>query len=153
MLRVVLVILAIFSALILILFSTTDFKQLTVVEKNNISKQAIKIESNLYKDRYCNMTIKDVKYSAQAILENNDTLFFDDIGCLILWLDTQKKKNNITLWVWAEDINKYIDARNAFYNYGEKTPMHYNYGAYKMRSKNSISFDKLTQIIKEKENK
>jgi hypothetical protein len=147
MIRVVLVILAIFSVLILVLFSTTNFQKLTVVKKNNISKQPITLKANLYKDRYCNMTIKDINHSAQAILKNNDTLFFDDIGCLILWLETQKDKKNIVLWIFSHDTKKYINARDSWYLYGIKTPMHYNYVAYSKHIKNSISFNILKKIV------
>ena len=111
MIKTILVIATIFSILIFILFSTTNFKQLVVASQYNDTKNPIHIKENKYKDRYCNMTIKDIKYSAQAILENHTTLFFDDIGCLVLWLNSQEKQEEILLWVWAKDTNKYINAK------------------------------------------
>jgi hypothetical protein len=152
MFKIALVIGSIFSILIFLLFSTSDFKQLIVVKQNNISKQAINIEANKYKDRYCNMTIKEVNYSAQAILENNDTLFFDDIGCLILWLDTQKNKDNLTLWIWAQDTKQYINARDAWYSQNERTPMHYGFGAYKNKKQNYIDFNTVYKNILKEQN-
>ena len=141
MLKKILIIFSIFTILIIILFSTSSFKQLTVVTQNNHTKQPIQIKSSQYKDRFCNMTIKDITYSAQVVLPNNDTLFFDDIGCLVLWLKDQPNKEKIVLWVWAKDVNRYIDAKKAWYSLIESTPMHYGFGAYKIKQTNYINFD------------
>ena len=127
MFKVILVIASIFLTLTAILFSTTNFQQQIVVEKNNTLKQAIDLKPQKYKDRYCNMTINDIDYSAQAILANNDTLFFDDIGCLINWLHKQTNQRNITLFIYAKDTKHYIDIKKAYYIQGEKTPMHYGF--------------------------
>lgn len=143
MIKKTLIIFTIFIILVIVLFSTSSFKQNVVVEKNNYTKQPIKIVENVYKDRFCNMTIKDIKYSAQVILPNHDTLFFDDIGCLVLWLQEQKQKNEMILWVYAED--KYIDARKAWYSLNEFTPMRYGFGAYSIKKDGFIDFKTMSQ--------
>jgi len=144
MIKKIFIILMFFLFLVLILFSTSSFEQSTVVVPHNSTKQPINIKPNKYKDRFCNMTIEDITYSAQVVLPSNDTLFFDDIGCLVLWLEEQKNKNKIILWVWAKDINKYIDARKAWYSLTESTPMHYGFGAYTNKEKNYINFDTMS---------
>lgn len=141
MIKKILTIFAFFLILVIILFSTTSFDKLTVVYQHNHSKEPIHITPDKYKDRFCNMTIKDITYSAQSILPNDDTLFFDDIGCLVLWLKDQKSKDDIVLWVWAKDTKKYIDARKAWYSQKDDTPMHYGFGAYEAKQKNYIDFD------------
>ncbi len=134
------IILIIFIGVLFALFSTTSFKQSKVVVQNNISKQAIEIKPDQHSDRYCNMPIKEIDYSGQAILTNGDTLFFDDIGCMVLWLEEQKNNEQIILWIWAKDTNEYINAREAWYHLGENTPMHYGFGAYKKHQANRIDF-------------
>ena len=130
-----------FILILLLLFATTSFKQSIVVVPNNHKKSPIKLEIDKYKDRFCNMDIKDLKYSAQAILPNGDTLFFDDIGCLILWLKSQKNKKKIVLWVWGKDKNNYINARKAWYSLKDLTPMNYGFGAYEHKQNGYIDFD------------
>jgi hypothetical protein len=137
----ILIIFGLFAILVFALFSTTDFKQSIVVIQYNLTKQPIKLIPNKYKDRYCNMTIKDLSYSAQAILPNNDTLFFDDVGCMVLWLDTQTNKNNIILFVWAKDTNKYIKAKKAWYSSDELTPMGYGFAGYQNKKDTYLDFD------------
>jgi copper chaperone NosL len=141
MFKVIIPIGSIFLVLVIVLFSTTNFNQLIVVSQNNITKKPINLKPNKYKDRYCNMTISDINYSAQVVLLNNDTLFFDDIGCLVLWLKNQKQKKDFILWVWAKDSNRYINAREAWYSQTEKTPMFYGFGAYEGKKKHYIDFD------------
>jgi len=146
MLRKLLIIFGSFIILVIILFSTSSFEQSIVVVQNNYKKEPILIEKSKYKDRFCNMTIEDTTYSAQVVLQNNDTLFFDDIGCLVLWLEDQKntQKEKIVLWVWAKDENKYINARDAWYSLTDHTPMHYGFGAYKIKQNNYIDYDTMT---------
>ena len=138
MIKKLFIIFSFFSFLVIVLFSTSSFKQSIVVHQHNYSKQPINIKKDKYKDRFCNMTIKNVAYSAQAVLPNNDTLFFDDIGCLVLWLNDKKVKKDIVLWVYSK--NQYIDARKAWYSQTENTPMKYGFGAYKIKKENFINF-------------
>ena len=143
MIKNIIIILGLFGLLVFGLFSTTNFKKSIVVAQNNISKKPILIKPNQYTDRYCNMNIKDLRYSAQAILHNNDTFFFDDPGCMISWLKEQSNSEDIILWVWARDIDKYINAKDAWYTMTENTPMKYGFGAYSMQKDNMIDFNTL----------
>ena len=145
MIKKLLTIFLFFIFLVIILFSTSSFEQSIVVHQHNDSKQAINIKNHLYKDRFCNMTIKNITYSAQAVLPNKDTLFFDDIGCLVLWLESQSIKDDIILWVYAKDKYKYIDARKAWYSLNEYTPMRYGFGAYKIRKDKFVNFKNMSE--------
>ncbi len=143
MTKKILLIFTFFTILILVLFSTSSFKQNIVVKQDNFTKKPIKLVKDVYKDRFCNMTISDISYSAQVVLPNNDTLFFDDIGCLVLWLEGQKQKNEMILWVYSKD--RYIDARKAWYSLDEFTPMRYGFGAYSIKKDGYIDFDTMSQ--------
>jgi copper chaperone NosL len=143
MLKKVFIIILFFILLLILLFSTTDFKKSIVVTENNNEKKAILISPNQYTDRYCNMSITDISYSAQAIVSNNNTFFFDDVGCMILWLNEQKNPKTIILWVWAKDTNRYINAKKAWYSMTENTPMEYGFGAYEVKKDSLINFNKM----------
>jgi len=89
----------------------------------------------------CNMPLsKDNKYTAYI----EDSNYFDDIGCLILW----SKANRIELdsrnvYVFSNDTQKYINALTAYYNTNEKTPMNYGFSAYEKSKEGRISFKEM----------
>jgi hypothetical protein len=141
MIKKILIIIGLFVSLLLLLFSTTNFKKSIVVTQNNDNKQALTIKLGEYTDRYCNMSITKIEYSAQAIMPNNDTFFFDDVGCMISWLKEQKNNTNIILWVYAKDIKQYIHPQYAWFTINENTPMEYGFGAYSIKKENMIDFD------------
>lgn len=81
----------------------------------------------------CKMVLSDRKFSAQAINPDNGRKYvFDDIGCVILWF----KENNISwkdravIWVNDAKTGELIDARKAFYDALNITPMAYGFGAH-----------------------
>lgn len=103
----------------------------------------------------CKMVLSDRKFSAQAINpENGKNYVFDDIGCVILWF----KENNIT-WkekavIWVNDAKngEWIDARNAFYDVANMTPMAYGFGAHLKKEdikegQEIIDFDEVTRRV------
>jgi nitrous oxide reductase accessory protein NosL len=63
---------------------------------------------------------------------------FDDIGCTVLWFkdDNISWKNQAKIWITDVDTGEWIDARTAFYDTENITPMAYGFSAHK--SKNSI---------------
>ena len=63
---------------------------------------------------------------------------FDDLGCMALWFEEEKIEWKNKAIVWVTDVNsgEFIDARVAFYDTNNITPMAYGFSAHK--SKNSI---------------
>jgi hypothetical protein len=151
MIKKIAIIFIFFLLIVGVLFSTSSFKQQIVVKQHNTTKEAILMQKDKYKDRFCNMSIQDINYSAQAVLVNNDTLFFDDIGCLVLWLEDQKQKEKIVLWVYAKDILGYINAKEAWYSFDEFSPMRYGFGAYKKKQDKFIDFNTMRQKMLKQE--
>lgn len=81
----------------------------------------------------CKMVLSDRKFSAQAINpENGRNYVFDDIGCVILWFKENKItwKDNAVIWVNDAKTGEWIDARKAFYDTLNITPMAYGFGAH-----------------------
>lgn len=81
----------------------------------------------------CKMGITDQRFAVQAISPQGDVFWFDDIGCLVEfmnypeWKDKQMDKGMI--WIGDMNTGKWIDARKAKYVFGIETPMGYGYGA------------------------
>jgi nitrous oxide reductase accessory protein NosL len=87
----------------------------------------------------CVMVISDRKNTVQ--IQNpltNKTYMFDDIGCTILWFEDEHIKWKDKAKIWITDVNtgKWIDAKTAFYDTQNITPMAYGFSAH--QTKNSI---------------
>lgn len=87
----------------------------------------------------CKMVVSERKHAVQVInLSNSRSYMFDDIGCVVLWFDDEKIEwsSNAKIWITDVDTGKWIDARKAFYDTNNVTPMAYGFAAHK--SKESI---------------
>ncbi|MCP5062093.1 MAG: hypothetical protein GY936_06475 [Ignavibacteriae bacterium] len=89
----------------------------------------------------CKMQIDSLKYSAEAVLKNGDTYFFDDPGCVALWLNSIDEKNSAVVWMYSLDTERWIDGRKAYYSLVDNTPMFYGFGAYEKKQTGLIVFD------------
>lgn len=92
----------------------------------------------------CNMELPDSNIHTSTISGNTETEYFDDVGCMVLWM----KNNNIHLdsvdmKVFSNDTKKYIDAKKAFYKFNEMTPMMYGFSAYEHKQDNIIYFEEV----------
>jgi nitrous oxide reductase accessory protein NosL len=103
----------------------------------------------------CVMVVSD-RHNTTQIRETKSgkKYMFDDIGCAILWF----KDENIT-WskeakIWVTDVNsgEWIDARIAFYDTENVTPMAYGFSAHKKREsikkgQEIVDFDELSRRV------
>ena len=90
-------------------------------------------------DRYtcerCRMVLSDRNHSAQirhpTETGRSKVVFFDDIGCALIWLDDQPFAQDpaVEIWVNHWQTGDWIDARTATYLKGQVTPMEYGLGA------------------------
>ncbi|MEA2017055.1 MAG: hypothetical protein U9N59_01295 [Campylobacterota bacterium] len=90
----------------------------------------------------CVMVVSDRKNTAQV--RHPDTgkkYMFDDIGCTILWFKEEKIDWKDRAIIWITDVNsgKWIDARTAFYDTENITPMAYGFSAH--TTKDTIKSD------------
>ena len=100
--------------------------------KNNIAK--------VHWDRdmctRCVMVVSDRQNTTQVRdPQTGKKYMFDDIGCTILWFKDEKIKWKDKAVIWITDINtgKWIDARTAFYDTENITPMAYGFSAHKTK--------------------
>ena len=91
----------------------------------------------------CKMPVDSLKYSAQVVLENGDTYFFDDPGCVALWLNTIETKKSAVIWMYSLDTERWIDGRKAFYSVFDKTPMNFGFGAYEKHKPGFILYENM----------
>lgn len=117
-----------------LLVFTMDISESRVfVRHGNTQKEPLEIVLEKYVCTESRVPIAELFNSAQAILPNGDTYFFNDIGNVLIWLGRQKNKDEIVVWVYAQDTEHYVLAQHAWYSRVEITPMGYGFGAYEFR--------------------
>ncbi len=133
---------AIFSLLLLVGCEKREVA--TSISKNG---KPVAIKLGVTVDPECGMEVKTMKHASEAILKNGKTIVFDDPGCMIKWLHKNNfKPKNVTLWTFADDTHKWINAKKAKYVMTDSTPMHYGFGAYENKkdtSKKLINFQEM----------
>jgi len=85
----------------------------------------------------CVMVVSDRKNTTQVRdPKNGKKYMFDDIGCAILWFKEEKIEwsNQAVIWVTDLTTGEWIDARTAFYDTENITPMAYGFSAHKTKS-------------------
>ena len=85
----------------------------------------------------CKMVVSDRKNTVQVINpKTGRSYMFDDIGCTILWFKEDKIEweNNATIWINNIETGKWIDAKKAFYDTENITPMAYGFGAHSSKT-------------------
>ncbi len=81
----------------------------------------------------CVMVVSDRHNTTQVRNpKNGKTYMFDDIGCMVLWFRDHKQpwKNKAKIWITDVKTGKWIDARVAFYDTENITPMAYGFSAH-----------------------
>ncbi len=84
---------------------------------------------------HCRMVLSDRRHAAQVRVKNpngkSQVFFFDDIGCAVIWLDAESRRDDPRAEIWVNDwrSGEWIDARAASYLIGQETPMQYSLGA------------------------
>lgn len=74
---------------------------------------------------HCSMIVGDERFAAQAIDQQGDRLFFDDVGCLATYLHEHPQARH----AWVLSRGSWVDARKASFRAGAKTPMDYGFEA------------------------
>ena len=94
----------------------------------------------------CRMVLSDRKHSAQVRIPQAEgrsrVLFFDDIGCAVIWLEDKPLRDDprTEIWVTEWQGGAWIDARKAHYLTGQVTPMEYGLGAQVEPAPGSIDY-------------
>jgi nitrous oxide reductase accessory protein NosL len=127
----------------MIVISMAKENQPITIVKGNIEMTHIPIKLNATNDTHCKMIIKSLDNTAEVVDVDGRTWFFDDVGCMVIWLEGKKFKESAKLWVHTIDSEKWIDAKSSYYGVTDHTAMHYGFGAREKRGERTISFDEM----------
>jgi hypothetical protein len=116
---------------------------ITIINGNH-AKQPLAILLGKTNDTQCAMLIKSEENAAEVVAPDGRTWFFDDPGCMVLWLKDKPFKEQATLWVHTIDTKEWIDGREALYGVTDHSEMHYGFGARAKPNKETISFEEMT---------
>jgi len=114
-----------------------------VIEKGNFAHKPLPIKLNKTNDTQCAMLIKSERNAAEVVAPDGRTWFFDDPGCMVLWLKDKPFKEKATLFVHTLDTKEWIDAKKAYYGVKDHTQMHYGFGARAKKSNETIDFNEM----------
>jgi YHS domain-containing protein len=127
---------------ILLYFMFQKHDPVSVVQ-GNYDRKPLAFVLTQTNDVVCKMLIRSYDNSAQAVDTEGETYFFNDPGCMVLWLREQPNRAQIRLWIHTLDTHRWIDARRAWYGIKEKTVMGYGFGAREKQKRGSIGFEEM----------
>lgn len=93
---------------------------------------------------HCAMLVSDRRYAAQAVT-SGDRKYFDDIGCMVLWMASMKAPPERS-WVRAAD--RWVDAKSARYAAGARTPMDFGFEA--VTGEGGVGWEEMRERVIEK---
>ncbi len=85
----------------------------------------------------CVMVVSDRHNTTQVIDPKTGKKYvFDDIGCMGKWFKTEKISwsDKANVWITDAKSGEWIDARKAFYDTDNVTPMNSGFSAHKLKS-------------------
>lgn len=85
--------------------------------------------------KICNMSIVHNKYAGQIVLKNGDYEMFDDLGCLMEYIDANGDEEIGAAFIKDSTENEWIDVFKATFVYSKEywTPMNYGVLAFKTK--------------------
>ncbi len=133
-----------FVVIVAVIFiSLAKKEQPVTIVKGNTAFKPLPIKLNATNDTQCKMLIKSERNAAEVIAPDGRTWFFDDPGCMTLWLQDKAWKDRAKIWVHTLDTKRWIDARKAWYGVRDATAMHYGFGAREKRCNDCIDFHEM----------
>ena len=114
-------------------------KPVTVVTGNKEMKP-LPIKIGHTNDPQCAMLLKTDHNALEVVAPDGRTWFFDDPGCMILWIEKKPFRDQAKIWVHTIDTNRWIDAREAYYGVTDSTEMRYGFGAREHENNATIDF-------------
>lgn len=94
----------------------------------------------------CGMIVGDRRYAAQVLAQNGRRSYFDDLGCLVHYVE-DRRIAIVGMWVRDAQSDRWLDARAARYARGAHTPMDFGFEA---RAGEGISYDAFAAEILQK---
>ena len=146
-----LILIAIITAIIMYLLYFGNSDGSRYVYKGNTKYKIIDIKSNEYQCSECNMDVEELDYAVQLISKNGNTYFFDDIGCIVLWLENHSM-NKEKILTKTVDTHKWMNIKKVWYSRIASSPMGYGFAAFEHNKKSFILYNEMKQLMLNGEN-
>ncbi len=75
---------------------------------------------------HCMMLLSDKRTAAQLTLPSGERAYFDDLGCMVSWLDAEKVEPRSS-WVRSPDALSWALSSSAHFAAGASTPMDFGF--------------------------
>lgn len=101
----------------------------------------------------CRMVISEREYAAEVRGGPRREIYkFDDIGDAILWLGSQSWGDDPTteIWVAAHDDGHWINAYEAWFSRGHRTPMDFGLGASEEAVAGALDYRQAVEYVKKR---
>lgn len=103
----------------------------------------------------CVMVVSDRHNTTQVIDPKTGKKYvFDDIGCMVIWFKAEKItwSDKANIWITDAKSGEWIDAKTAFYDTDNVTPMAFGFSAHKLKSdiqqgKEIINYDEAVKRV------
>jgi copper chaperone NosL len=148
----ILIVLGLIAAIVAVFLTLAEKPHPKIVLLGNDTKKPVEFYPRAYQCSECKMPLEGKKFACEAIAPGGKTWFFDEPGCLGLWIADKPFKDKAVLWVYTLDTKRWIDARKAWYSLFESTPMGYGFGAYEHKRDDAVDFETMVKKMKRGEN-
>jgi len=142
-----LVVLTLLTFVVILFVSLGNTQQMVVVYESNVSLLPIELKPGKYQCSECGMIINDLNFASQVIAPKGKTWFFDDHGCMAVWVNARPFKDEAVIWVACLNTGGWIDGRKARYSRTDITPMSYGFGAYTGIRESHIDFNTMQRLM------
>lgn len=146
------VIVFLIAAIVAMVLLRAKEQQTVTVYEGNTQMQPVELVLGRYQDTQCGMAIRRLADSAQVVSPDGRTRFFDDVGCMALWIENKPYKDDVRIWVYARDAEGWIDGTTAWYSLSDETPMRYGFAPYRDYKEGYVDFKTLKAKMLKGEN-
>jgi len=137
------IIILMLAVLVAIFVSIAKEEHPVTVLSGNTAMQPLPIKIGHTNDPQCAMLLKSERNAAEVVAPDGRTWFFDDPGCMVLWLEKKPFRERAKLWVHTLDTKRWVDARKAYYGVADSTEMKYGFGAREHEGNATIDFTEM----------
>ncbi len=137
------VILLMLTVIATLFISMAKEDQPVTIMTGNKAMKPLPIKFGHTNDPQCAMLLESDHNAVEVVIPDGRTWFFDDPGCMVLWVEKKPFRDQAKIWVHTIDTEKWIDARKAYYGVTDKTEMRYGFGAREKESNGTIGFDEM----------
>ena len=143
----IIIIILLILAIIIIFSWLGGSQKMIVVYEGNRNRASVEMTVGKFQCSECGMLINDLNFASQVVAPNGKTWFFDDNGCMAVWLSARPFKETAIIWVKDLSSGGWIDGKAAWYSRTDETPMSYGFGAYRTYREGLIAFTIMQQAM------